>query len=139
MQLLLFLLLCVIILLSFLSFFLGLPGNIFLALTGLVYSLKDGWKVFRPWEIGLFFLLSILAEVLENLAFLGALRKSRDYKKVLLFSAAGGFFLGLLGSFLMPAAGTAAGSILGVFLGTALAEITSGRSVGEAGRTGRLF
>lgn len=140
--LLLLLLACVA---SVISLLFGLPGTFLIVVAALVYGWATGFAAVNWSTLGWLLLLAVAGEGVEFVAGAAGAARERPSWRVMVAVLAGGVVGGLIGTPLLFGVGSLLGTLVGAFLGAALAvaseggTVTSALSTGLAAFRGRLL
>ncbi len=117
---------------SLLSNFYGLPGNIFIAFSSLIYGITTGFQVYSFTLVLTLFILLILFEFLEFLLISFTAKKYGASRWAIAGGILGGILGAVSGAFYSPVLGAIIGSVLGVFIGAAGLEFIKKRNLRES-------
>lgn len=112
----------------------GLPGNMLIVLTGLVYGYYNDFQQVGYFVLGVVGGLFIFSEVLEFLAGTLGAKKEKASKRAIIAAFFGTFAGGIGGTLILPIIGSIAGALVGAFLSAALAEYTKEKDEEQAKR-----
>ncbi|MBD3225096.1 MAG: DUF456 family protein [Caldithrix sp.] len=125
-----------LIILSVLSNFFGLPGNLIMATGSLFYGLLNAFSQMTFTFIVTVLLVVIIFEGLEFLLLAFTFKKYTVSKWGLSGALIGGFIGGYSGFIISPVAGAIVGSVIGVFVSTSFIQFAKSSNIKESIRTG---
>ena len=118
--------------LSTFSNFYGLPGNLSIVLSSLLYGVATGFSHFSFSFLLLVLAVFLLFELLEFLLIFLTARKFGSSKWGVAGAIAGGILGAVSGAFFTPVMGAITGSVLGVFIGAFTLEFIKNRNVKQS-------
>ncbi len=108
---------------SVISNFMGLPGNILIALSGLLYGISTGFEAYSFTFVLTLFAVLIFFEVLEFILIYVAAKKFGCSRWGIAGGIVGGILGALSGMLYSPVLGALIGSVIGVFIGASGLEL----------------
>jgi uncharacterized protein len=114
----------------------GLPGTFFLVIVAGVYGCATSFKAFSPYFLLVLLLLSLVAEVADNLIGAAWARRWGSSWRGIVGSLVGAIAGAAIGSAIAPIIGTIAGGLIGSFAGAFAFEYHRMRDHRGAARAG---
>lgn len=121
-----------VLLVSILSNFFSVPGNLLIAVNSFIYGLITDFAQYSFTFILTLFAIFLLVEFLEYLLIIVSARKYGASKWGITGSIIGGIGGAISGAFITPVLGAIIGSIVGVFLGATILEFIKSYNIKES-------
>jgi uncharacterized protein YqgC (DUF456 family) len=121
-----------VLLVSMISNFFGVPGNLLIAINSFFYGLLTNYTEFSFTFVLTLFAIFLLVEFLEYVLIVVSAKKYGASKWGITGSIIGGIGGAISGAFVTPVLGAIIGSIIGVFTGATLLEFLKSYNLKDA-------
>jgi uncharacterized protein YqgC (DUF456 family) len=115
----------------------GLPGNILILLTGLLYGYYDHFENVDYAILVITFGIFIIGEIVEFISGLIGAKKEKASKRAMIATSIGTVVGGLWGTAIVPVIGLILGALVGAFAVAALAEYSKTQDIEQAKRVAK--
>lgn len=115
----------------------GLPGNLIILLTGLLYGYYDHFDKMDYAILVIVLGIFIIAEIIEFVAGVVGAKKEKASKRAMFATFIGTIVGGIWGTAILPVLGSLLGALCGAFIATAVAEYSKTKDLDQAKRVGK--